>query len=94
MPANRLSPVDVLILAEVARLGKVKSIFALAVDHGVNYEHARNRVARLTAGGLLLAERQTNARGRPLVLSCPVLGSDTHSTMAVASLRRHHHGAK
>lgn len=79
-----LSPVDELILSEVARRGHVKSIFALAVENVLNYEHARNRVQRLTGAGLLRAERQTNARGRPLVLSCPVLELPGDSTMPVS----------
>lgn len=76
MTGPRLSQVDELILSEVARLGVVRSVFALAVEHVLNYEHARHRVARLEAAGLLLAQRQTNARGRPIMLSRPAVGKN------------------
>ena len=68
MPMTR---VDAMILAEVDRGGRVRSLFALTVDLCVDYRNAHKRVTLLEAAGLLRVERDARGRGQPLVLSRP-----------------------
>lgn len=63
---GRLTEVEQVMLREVERAGEVVSLFGLATDLCINYEHARHRLRLLQAAGLVSVERQEDRRGRPL----------------------------
>jgi len=65
----RQSQVRELILGEVRREGVIRSLFAFAVEHGLDYPNAHRCVQQLAGLRQLTVEQDAAGRGRPLVLA-------------------------